>query len=224
MRVPSRKQRRTRSQPDSARPGPTHRHPAALAVELTELSGHPRLTRHSAALRELAASVRGGTGLADWAGGSLVAAYGGPDALDPDPGAAGRRGRRFGSLAGALVFLPLLITWVGLGAAAWANRRMREAGSDAEGSFLTLWQQGFDGHLWPVLRFDMMALWTVLALAALAVATLLRHQTEQRDEQQRLVLSQRLSGALAQTEALAARAAAATPARFAQELQGAAAE
>ncbi|MFJ8112680.1 hypothetical protein [Streptomyces sp. NPDC096132] len=197
---------------------PTHRRPTALADELAELSSHPRLAPHATALRELAAAVRRDKDLEVWAGGSLVAAYGGPDALAD----GGGRGRRLGALPTVLVFVPLLITWVGLGAATWANRRMKEQGSDAEGTFLTLWQQGFDGHLWPFLRFDMMALWTVLSLAALATTTLLRQRWEQRDERERLVLSRRLSGALAQTEALAARAAAASPRRFTEELQEAA--
>ncbi|MEU7606961.1 hypothetical protein, partial [Streptomyces sp. NPDC041003] len=121
-----------------------------------------------------------------------------------------------------LVFVPLLVTWFGLGAAAWAYQRMRDAGSTAQGSFLTLWQQGFDGQLWPVLRFDMMAVWTVLALSALATATMMRHRWEERDESERRLLSQRLSGALAQTQALAAGAAAASPGRFTAELQAAA--
>lgn len=159
-----------------------------------------------------------------WAGGSLVTAYGGPDALGDGSVSGGDRARRLGLLPTALVFVPLLITWFGLGAAAWANQRMSDDGDPAEGSFLTLWQQGFDGHLWPFLRFDMMAVWTVLALAALATTTMLRHRWEERDERERLVLSQRLSGALAQTEALAVRAAATSPRRFTEELQGAAAE
>ncbi|MFE5621872.1 hypothetical protein ACFQ8S_07410 [Streptomyces virginiae] len=206
----------------SIKPGPTHRDPKALAAELRELSAHPRAGSHSTALRELADAVAGGSGLEVWAGGGLVAAYGGPDALAPGPDEDAARGRRLGALPTVLVFVPLLITWFGLGAAAWAYQRMRDSGSTAQGSFLTLWQQGFDGRLWPVLRFDMMALWTVLALSALATATLLRHRWEERDESERRVLSQRLSGALAQTQALAAGAAAASPGRFAAELQGAA--
>lgn len=195
-----------------------------LAAELADLAAHPRLARHSAALRDLADAVSSGRGLEVWAGGSLVTAYGGADALGDGPSEKGDRARRLGLLPTALVFVPLLITWFGLGAAAWANQRMNDSGSRSDGSFLTLWQQGFDGHLWPFLRFDMMAVWTVLALAALATTTMLRHRWEERDERERLVLSQRLSGALAQTEALAVRAAATSPRRFTEELQGAAAE
>ncbi|WP_329326388.1 hypothetical protein [Streptomyces sp. NBC_01689] len=195
-----------------------------MSSELADLAGHPRLARHSAALRDLADAVSSGRGLEVWAGGSLVAAYGGPDALGDGPAETGDRARRLGLLPTALVFVPLLITWFGLGAAAWANQRMDDSGGRSEGSFLTLWQQGFDGHLWPFLRFDMMAVWTVLALAALATTTMLRHRWEERDERERLVLSQRLSGALAQTEALAIRAAATSPRRFTEELQGAAEE
>ncbi|MEV7579224.1 hypothetical protein [Streptomyces erythrochromogenes] len=203
-------------------PGPTHRDPQALAAELRELAAHPRAGSHSTALRELSEAVARGSGLEVWAGGGLVAAYGGPDALAAGPDEDAARGRRLGALPTVLVFVPLLITWFGLGAAAWAYQRMRDSGSTAQGSFLTLWQQGFDGRLWPVLRFDMMALWTVLALSALATATLMRHRWEERDEGERRLLSQRLSGALAQTQALAAGAAAASPGRFAAELQGAA--
>ncbi|MEU9081356.1 hypothetical protein [Streptomyces sp. NPDC048357] len=206
----------------SVLPGPTHRDPKALAAELRELAAHPRAGSHSTALRELADAVARGAGLEVWAGGGLVAAYGGPDALAPGPDKDAARGRRLGVLPTVLVFVPLLITWFGLGAAAWAYQRMRDAGSTAQGSFLTLWQQGFDGQLWPVLRFDMMALWTVLALSALATATMMRHRWEERDEGERRLLSQRLSGALAQTQALAAGAAAASPGRFTAELQGAA--
>ncbi|WP_338709456.1 hypothetical protein V6P99_03815 [Streptomyces virginiae] len=218
----SRRARDRRPARPSVVPGPTHRDPKALAAELRELAAHPRAGSHSTALRELADAVAGGSGLEVWAGGGLVAAYGGPDALAPGPDEDAARGRRLGALPTVLVFVPLLITWFGLGAAAWAYQRMRDAGSTAQGSFLTLWQQGFDGRLWPVLRFDMMALWTVLALSALATATLMRHRWEERDESERRVLSQRLSGALAQTQALAAGAAAASPGRFAAELQGAA--
>ncbi len=217
---------RSREQQEPARPsvvpGPTHRNPQALAAELRELAAHPRAGSHGAALRELADSVARGSGLEVWAGGGLVAAYGGPDALAPGPDEDAARGRRLGALPTVLVFVPLLITWFGLGAAAWAYQRMRDSGSTAQGSFLTLWQQGFDGRLWPVLRFDMMALWTVLALSALATATLMRHRWEERDESERRLLSQRLSGALVQTQALAAGAAAASPGRFTAELQGAA--
>ncbi|MEU1529605.1 hypothetical protein [Streptomyces fagopyri] len=191
---------------------------------MADLAAHPRLARHSAALHDLADAVSSGRGLEVWAGGSLVTAYGGPDALGDGPAEKGDRARRLGLLPTALVFVPLLITWFGLGAAAWANQRMNDSGAHFEGSFLTLWQQGFDGHLWPFLHFDMMAVWTVLALAALATTTMLRHRWEERDERERLVLSQRLSGALAQTEALAVRAAATSPRRFTEELQGAAEE
>ncbi|MFD9077474.1 hypothetical protein [Streptomyces erythrochromogenes] len=218
----ARRAREQRPARPSVVPGPTHRDPQALAAELRELAAHPRAGSHSTALRELADAVARGSGLEVWAGGGLVAAYGGPDALAPGPDEDAARGRRLGALPTVLVFVPLLITWFGLGAAAWAYQRMRDAGSTAQGSFLTLWQQGFDGRLWPVLRFDMMALWTVLALSALATATLMRHRWEERDESERRLLSQRLSGALAQTQALAAGAAAASPGRFAAELQGAA--
>ncbi|MCM2393871.1 hypothetical protein [Streptomyces albipurpureus] len=133
-----------------------------------------------------------------------------------------RWARSFSGWAGALVFLPLLVTWAGLGAAAWAYQRMREAGKGGTESFLALWQQGFAGELWAPFHFDVMVLYTVLALSGLIAATRLRSRQEQADDAASRLFTARLSGALAQVQALASGAAHMTPLRFAQELQGAA--
>ncbi|MFJ3981077.1 hypothetical protein [Streptomyces fungicidicus] len=214
--------------------GPTHHEPERLAAELRALAGNPRCTVHADALRRLSDAVRTGDEdeLRLWAGGGLVAAYCGPDALTVPPEAESRRARRLrrlSALPSVLVFVPLLVTWAGLGAATHAYQRMRGTGEETSGragpsgSFLTLWQQGFDGHLWPFLRFDMMVVYTVVALLALMAGTLLSRLRGRAEESERHLYVQRLSGALAQVEALAARAAHSSPARFAEELRGAAA-
>lgn len=133
-----------------------------------------------------------------------------------------RWARSFSGWAGALVFLPLLVTWAGLGAAAWAYQKMRDAGKGGTESFLALWQQGFAGELWAPFHFDVMVLYTVLALSGLIAATRLRSRQEQKDDAAARLFTARLSGALAQVQALASGAAHMTPMRFAEELQGAA--
>ncbi|MEU1260024.1 hypothetical protein [Streptomyces chartreusis] len=202
-----------------------------LAAELRDLAGHPRCALHAGALSRLADAVEAGSEdeLRVWAGGGLVAAYCGPHALSaPSSAAAGRKRRLLSALPSVLVFTPLLVTWAGLGAAAYAYQQMRDSGTDGQGgtgptgSFLTLWQQGFDGHLWPVLHFDMMVVYTVVALLALMGTTVVGRLREAAEETERQRLVSRLSGALAQVEALAARSTQASPLRFAEELQGAA--
>ncbi|MFJ9819607.1 hypothetical protein ACIRU3_30955 [Streptomyces sp. NPDC101151] len=215
----------------SATPSPTHHEPERLAAELRLLAGHPRCAAHAAALARLADAVQSSSEdeLRPWAGGGLVTAYCGPDALSVPPSAEGARGRRLlSALPSVLVFAPLLVTWAGLGAAAYAYQRMRDSGATGQdgtgpsGSFLTLWQQGFDGHLWPVLRFDTMVVYTVVALLALMGTTVLGRLREAAEEAERQRLVSRLSAALVQVEALAVRTVHASPARFAEELQGAA--
>ncbi|WP_406397221.1 hypothetical protein OH805_00180 [Streptomyces sp. NBC_00879] len=215
----------------SVAPSPTYQEPERLAAELRDLAGNPRCAVHARALRRLADAVKSGREdeLRVWAGGGLIAAYCGPDTLTAAPSAATGRGRRLVSaLPSVLVFAPLLFTWAGLGAAAYAYQQMRDVegndfgGNGPSGSFLSLWQQGFDGHLWPVLHFDMMVVYTVVALLGLMGTTVLGRVRDTAEESERRQLMPRLSGALAQVEALAARAAHASPARFATELQGAA--
>ncbi|MEU5403385.1 hypothetical protein ABZ348_29320 [Streptomyces sp. NPDC005963] len=227
--------------------GPTGRNPRQLAAELSSLAMDPRVAVHRTALIELAGDITNPERLARWSGTDLVAVYSAPGTLlnvpEPIPPAVRARGapparsaagsegwrarrqrwaRTFAGWAGALVFLPLLVTWAGLGAAAWAYQKMREAGKGGGESFLGLWQQGFAGELWAPFHFDVMVLYTVLALGGLIAATRLRSRQESADERATGVFAARLAGALVQVQALASGAAHMTPLRFAEELQGAA--
>ncbi|MFE5857101.1 hypothetical protein ACFQ61_28280 [Streptomyces sp. NPDC056500] len=228
--------------------GPTGREPRQLAAELGSLALDARVAVHRAALIELAGDIPHPERLARWSGTDLVAVYSAPGSLltvpGPEPTVPRARGaptpnqaadhtswgvrrqrwaRTLAGWAGALVFLPLLVTWAGLGAAAWAYQEMREAGKGGNESFLGLWQQGFAGELWAPFHFDVMVLYTVLALGGLIAATRLRSRQELADERATRVFAARLAGALAQVQALASGAAHMTPLRFAEELQGAAA-
>ncbi|MFE3022164.1 hypothetical protein [Streptomyces sp. NPDC059256] len=228
--------------------GPTGREPRQLAAELSSLALDPRVAVHRTALIELAGDIPHPERLARWSGTDLVAVYSAPGSLlsvpGPEPTVPRARGaptpnqpahqmswavrrqrwaRTLAGWAGALVFLPLLVTWAGLGAAAWAYQEMREAGKGGSESFLGLWQQGFAGELWAPFHFDVMVLYTVLALGGLITATRLRSRQELADEHATRVFAARLAGALAQVQALASGAAHMTPLRFAEELQGAAA-
>ncbi|MBK3627924.1 hypothetical protein JHN59_24370 [Streptomyces sp. MBT49] len=218
--------------------GPTGREPGRVAAELRTLATDARVAVHRVALEELAEDLPLPDRLARWAGTDLVAAYAARDTFLPGHSpearggpADGRRGRRdraarfTRALAGAgsaLVFLPLLLTWAGLGAAAWAYQDMRAEGTGDGETFLALWQSGFAGHLPLPFHFDFLVGYTVTALCGLVLATALRQRHERAEDLASRVLAARLSGALAQVQALAAEAAQATPPRFGEELRGAA--
>ncbi|MEO3978277.1 hypothetical protein [Streptomyces sp. CAU 1734] len=229
---------------DALTAGPTARDPRRLAEELRLLAADARVAVHRGALEELAGEIGTPELLARWSGTDLAGIYADQDMfLDVPPGAgsaaagaaargpdrrwAVRRERWARTLAGStgvLVFLPLLVTWAGLGAAAWSYQRMRDTGKGGGESFLALWQQGFDGHLWPVFHFDVMVAHTVLALGGLITAAALRQRQEHADDASVRLFAARLAGALAQVQTLAAQAAQTEPLRFARELQEAAAD
>ncbi|MFJ3791632.1 hypothetical protein [Kitasatospora sp. NPDC090091] len=180
-------------------------------------------------LRDLATAVRTGKGLAPWAGGSLVAAYGTATALGPRGGRRGTAATALHLASSAMVLLPLLLTWGGLGLAVSAYQDYlddRAAGRITAGpdsaSFLELWQQGFGGHLAGPARFDWLVGYTVLLLIGLVAAGIVRQLLAHQEESQGRELVRRLAFALAQTEAMAAAAAHTEPRRFATELQSAA--
>ncbi|MFI5961491.1 hypothetical protein ACIA8J_04930 [Streptomyces asoensis] len=218
--------------------GPTGREPGRVAAELRTLATDARVAVHRVALEELAEDLPLPDRLARWTGTDLVAAYAARDTFLPGRSpestggpADGRRGRRdraarftraLAGAGGALVFLPLLLTWAGLGAAAWAYQDMRAEGTGDGETFLALWQSGFAGHLPLPFHFDFLVAYTVTALCCLVLATALRQRHERAEDLASRVLAARLSGALAQVQALAAEAAQATPPRFGEELRGAA--
>ena len=135
-------------------------------------------------------------------------------------------------MLGALVFVPLMLTWYGLTRASSAYGAL--TGADPEAAFrpfLQLWQSGFEGHLTGAFTFGhvaMSATVAIVVLFALALAHGVRRSAVARREEDadrgsgeltagaravfltraQLVLNQQRSG---------------SPQRFAAELTGAAA-
>ncbi|WP_152627400.1 hypothetical protein [Streptacidiphilus melanogenes] len=196
-----------------------------LARRLDALAREPRLETVSPLLRRLARAVESGAGLSQWSSGGLAAAHAGPEALAPGSRRSSVWARRAGLASSVLVFLPLLLTWSGLGAAVLAYRaEQRDKSAHVTGTFLELWQQGFGGHLVAFLRFDFLVLYTVVLLAALVALTLWRQAVEERDQEDDRKLLRELAGALAETEARATAAAHTEPVTFVRQLQDSASE
>jgi hypothetical protein len=197
----------------------------ALVRRLEALAREPRLAAVSPLLGLLAQAVASGTGLAQWSSGGLAAAHAGPQALAPGDRRSSVWARRAGLASSVLVFLPLLLTWSGLGAAVLAYRaEQRGRSTPLTGTFLELWQQGFGGHLVAFLRFDFLVLYTVVLLAGLVALTLWRQAVEERDHEDDRKLLRELADALAETEARATAAAHTEPITFVRRLQDSAAE
>ncbi|MFJ8039091.1 hypothetical protein ACIRBX_01090 [Kitasatospora sp. NPDC096147] len=176
-------------------------------------------------LRELATALESGKDLSQWSGGSLVAVYATPGALLPRTDRQAVWVGWIRSTASVQMFLPLMVTWSGLGFAVWAygQQRSRTTGQ-LNGTFLELWQQGFGGQLPTLLRFDFFVAYTVGLLLALVGLTLWRQRWEERTEREDQELLRRLADVLARTEARATALAHTEPVTFVQQLQGAAAE
>lgn len=199
--------------------------PPDLHEELRLLAGEPQLAFQRATLEQLAVAVEHGEGLAGWSGGGLVAAYAGEGALAPRTGGAAVWARRLGSATAVLVYLPLVLTWSGLGLAMYAYREARrDPSARLQGTFLEMWQQGFAGHLPAFLRFDALVWYTITLLVLVVAVTLAWRSTQHRADEQDRGLLRRLAHALARVEAAAVAAAHTEPRRFTEELQGAAAE
>ncbi|MCF1649914.1 hypothetical protein, partial [Streptomyces indiaensis] len=196
-----------------------------LHIELRLLADEPQLAFQRATLERLAVAVEHGEGLAAWSGGGLVAAYAGEGALAPRTAGAAAWARRLGSATAVLVYAPLVLTWSGLGLAMYAYHEARQDPSARlRGTFLEMWQQGFDGHLPGLLRFDALVWYTITLLVLVVAVTLASRSTQHRADEQDRALLLRLAHALARVEAAAVAAAHTEPRRFTDELQGAAAE
>lgn len=123
-----------------------------VAAHLTDLAEEPGLASRRDELTALADALRGlGDGdLEPWTELDLIAAYARPESVHE----ALRQPSQPRYLAwveaalGALVFVPLLLTWFGLTRASSAYDALTDAEpKQAERPFLQLWQTGFEGHL-----------------------------------------------------------------------------
>jgi hypothetical protein len=173
------------------------------AVErLRAVAAEGRLSARSAQLRRLADDLAADSGLDRWAAIDLYAAFLRDDTVeDARPGTLrGRIGGVLDLLPAVLIFVPIMLTWIGLYKATSAYRHSRGDASLAGKSFLEQWQTGFNGRLGEGFYFDRIALWTLLAIGVLIVISLiqamLRRTADRADTQERTRLTRELAGAL----------------------------
>ncbi|MFF2657014.1 methyl-accepting chemotaxis protein [Kitasatospora sp. NPDC058032] len=204
----------------------------AIGGELRTLADRPGLVHRHEELRELGLALSGAGDLDRWAELDLVHSFVRPESVRsavrprPEP--------RFWAWAevalGALVFVPLLVTWAGLMQATSAYRAL--IGADARQAarpFLQLWQTGFEGRLPGWATFGDVALSATLFIAlllALSVAHGVRRAgTERREaaaEGEAEDLLAELAPVLTRAQLVLNERRRSTPQRFAAELTGAA--
>ncbi|MGX2995809.1 methyl-accepting chemotaxis protein [Streptomyces sp. JNUCC 64] len=206
-----------------------------VAGQLRDLAGQPGLASRRDELTTLADALQGigDSDLEPWTELDLLAAYARPESVRPAPGDEPGRGRLWGLLEaalGALVFVPLLLTWVGLTRASSAYEAL--IGSDpkmAARPFLQLWQTGFDGRLTGWSTFGNVAMLATGALVVLLVLTALHGVRRAREDRREAEagraaeeLLARLVPVLTRAQLLLNEERLPSPARFTAELTKAA--
>ncbi|WP_407566039.1 methyl-accepting chemotaxis protein [Streptomyces sp. 184] len=201
-----------------------------VAAQLTDLAAEPGLASRRDELTALADALRGiGTSdLQPWTELDLIAAYARPEsvheALCPPP--QPRYLAWVEAALGALVFVPLLLTWFGLTRASSAYDALTQAEpKQAERPFLQLWQTGFDGHLTGWFTFGHVVASATAVIAFLLLLALLhgwgraaadRAEDKARQDGDRLLA--RLVPVLTRAQLLLNEERFGSPARFAAEL------
>lgn len=90
------------------------------------------------------------------------------------------------ALLSVLVFVPLLVTWLGLREATHAYGRLAaEDPRQATRPFLQLWQTGFGGRLAPIGRFDNVAGMAILLIGTLVLVAIWHARARGREERER---------------------------------------
>ncbi|MFE2110216.1 hypothetical protein ACFXAF_30740, partial [Kitasatospora sp. NPDC059463] len=204
----------------------------AIGGELRALADRPGLASRQEELRELGLALSGAGDLDRWAELDLVHSFVRPESVR----AAVRPGTepRFWAWAevalGALVFVPLLVTWAGLMQATSAYRALigADAGQAAR-PFLQLWQTGFEGRLSGWATFGDVALSATLFITLLLVLSVAhgvrRAGTVRREaaaEAEAEDLLAELAPVLTRAQLVLNERRRATPQRFTAELTGAA--
>ncbi|MBE1537599.1 coiled-coil domain-containing protein [Actinomadura algeriensis] len=176
---------------------------AEAAERLAALAAEPRMSPRADQLRGLAGALESGTGLERWAVIDLYAAFLRDDTVaEPDdPGGARGTAAAVRDLApSVLIFMPIMLTWLGLFKATSAYRRSRGDADLAGMSFLEQWQTGFDGRLGGWFYFDRIALGTLLLICLLITVTVAemaaRRRSERAGARERTRLTRELAAAL----------------------------
>ncbi|MEV7405974.1 hypothetical protein AB0N93_37130 [Streptomyces sp. NPDC091267] len=206
-----------------------------VARLVRKLAAEPRLATREAELSALAAAFASkDTALLDpWTELDLLHAYARPESIGlTDGGAEEHRAWSWlEALLGALVFVPLMMTWYGLTQASSAYQALTGADPKAASRpFLQLWQSGFDGHLTGAFTFGHVAMGATSAIALLFALVLVhglrkssvtrREESAQR-EAERLVRS--LVPVLTRAQLVLNTHRLSSPQRFTAELTEAAA-
>lgn len=176
---------------------------------------------------------KGAADLDPWAELDLLHAYARPESVGLVGGGAEehRAWSWLEALLGALVFVPLMMTWYGLTQASSAYQALTGADpKSASRPFLQLWQSGFDGHLTGAFTFGHVAMGATCAIALLFALVLVhglrksavtrREESAQRDAEK---LRARLVPVLTRAQLVLNAHRLSSPQRFAAELTEAAA-
>lgn len=208
-----------------------------LADELRELADHPHLAARQDQLRDLADAVTDPDLAEHWCEIDLFAAFSPDDTILVDgevatssPRRPGWRRGLSGAVGPALVFVPIFVTWLGLMMATGAYGDVLAAGGldAARRPFLEMWQQGFDGKLPGLFKFDNIALCTLAAIFCLICWTVFenitRNTKEDASERELRALRVRLRGALTEASLVLGQVRLSSPERFGAELNKAVAD
>ncbi|HEX6470636.1 MAG TPA: hypothetical protein VF069_16170 [Streptosporangiaceae bacterium] len=173
-----------------------------VAARLRALADEERLSGRSAQLRRLADDLANESGLERWAEIDLYAAFLRDDTIEARARPPLRRaiGTALDLLPAILIFLPIVVTWIGLYNATLAYRQSRGDPNLVGKSFLEQWQTGFDHRLSERLYFDRIALWTLFGIGLLVAVSLaqalLRRRADRLDAMEHATLTRRLATAL----------------------------
>ncbi|MFE1885782.1 methyl-accepting chemotaxis protein [Streptomyces diastatochromogenes] len=166
-----------------------------------------------------------------WSGLDLLAAYARPESLHQDGATQEHKAWSYAEAAlGALVFVPLMVTWYGLTKASSAYGALTGADPKAASRpFLQLWQSGFEGHLTGAFTFGHVAMSATAAIAVLFTLVLVhglrRTAVTRREEAAGRAaedLMARLVPALTRAQLVLNRHRLSSPQRFSAELSQAA--
>lgn len=197
-----------------------------LADELNELAAEipsgERLGDLESALRDLAAQPPAAERARHWATVDLFAAFlgEGSDGIGASPSREWLW-RIVDTAVQILVFVPIAVTWLGLGMATRAYRSAAAAGALHGESFLQGWQDGFGGRLLSWLTFGHIAFYTFGLVFLLILATAAHLVHHRRNAEHDAELRQRLASALARADLVLASVRLDAPEDLAQELSSA---
>ncbi|WP_436758887.1 hypothetical protein [Streptosporangium sp. V21-05] len=213
-----------------------------LAGELRELADHPRLAARRDQLNDLADAMTDPGGAGRWCEVDLFAAFAPEDSIlvddepaetTPSPGKPRWRRRLVAAVGPVLVFVPVLVAWLGLMIATDAYGDVLDAGGTggtdaARRPFLEMWQRGFDGRLPWLFGFGGVALCTLAGVLCLICWTvyenIARSNREEAEERALRALRVRLRGALTQASLVLGQVRLSSPERFGAELSRTAAD